>query len=69
MNQILTTAAVAFLCAGCGESKKEQAQRESAERDRQLVRELQRNENIQREKDRDQKNAETIVRALDVLTR
>ena len=64
MKLMLTITAIAFFCAVCGDNKAEQA-----ERDRQLIREIQRNENIQREKDRDQKAAETIVRAVDILTR
>lgn len=64
MKLIFAITLTTFFCTGCGDKKAEQA-----ERDRQLIRELQRNENVQREKDRDQKAAETIVRGLDILTR
>ena len=64
MKLIFTSVAFVFFCVGCEDKKAVQA-----ERDRQLMREMQRNENIQREKDRDQRAAETVVRALDVLTR
>ncbi len=53
----------------CGESKKERAQRESQEADRQTLLEYQRQENIQRQRDRDQRTLETGVQVLDVLTR
>lgn len=64
MKLMLTLTLTVFFCTGCGDKKAEQA-----ERDRQFIREIQRNENSQREKDRDQKAAETIVRAVDILTR
>ena len=50
---ILSTAAF----VGCGESKKERAMREEAERDRRFLLEYQRQENIQRQRDRDQRAA------------
>ena len=64
MKPILAITLTAFLCTGCGDNKAAQA-----ERDRQLLRELQRNENIQRQKDRDQQAAELGVRVLESLTR
>lgn len=68
---IQTTLVIAIAAASlsCGESKKERAQRESEEADRQTLLEIQRQENIQRQADRDQRAIETGVKVLDVLTR
>ena len=63
---IIATAAASL---SCGESKKERAQRDSDEADRQTLMEYQRQDNIQRQRDRDQRTLETGVQALDVLTR
>lgn len=57
------------LLSACGESKKDRAQREDAERDRRTLLEYQRQENIQRQADRNQRAAETGVQVLDILTR
>lgn len=62
---LLTTA----ILTACGESKKNRAQRESDERDRSTLLEYQRQENIQRQADRNQRAAETGVQVLDILTR
>lgn len=61
--------AIAAVTLSCGESKKERAQRYSDEADRQTLLEYQRQENIQRQRDRDQRTLETGVQVLDVLTR
>jgi hypothetical protein len=61
--------AIAAATLSCGESKKERAQRESDEADRQTLLEYQRQDNIQRQRDRDQRTLETGVQVLDVLTR
>ena len=61
--------AIAAATLSCGESKKERAQRESDAADRQTLLEYQRQENIQRQRDRDQRTLETGVQVLDVLTR
>jgi hypothetical protein len=53
----------------CGESKKERAQRESEEADRQTLLEIQRQENIQRQADRDQKTIENVIKGIDIITR
>ena len=68
---VKTTLVIALAAAtlSCGESKKERAQRESDEADRQTLLEYQRQENIQRQRDRDQRTLETGVQVLDVLTR
>lgn len=68
MKQILI---IAFAAASlsCGESNKERAQRESDEADRRTLLEYQRQDNIQRQRDRDQRTLETGVQVLDVLTR
>ena len=66
MIPIILTAA--FL-SGCGESKKDRAQRDSEERDRRTLIEYQRQENIQRKAERDQRAVETGVQVLDILTR
>jgi hypothetical protein len=63
---ILLTAAV---LSGCGESRKDRAQRESEERDRRTLLEYQRQENIQRQAERNQRAVETGVQVLDILTR
>jgi len=71
-NQMKKSILIIVLAAAvisCGESKNERAQRQSEENDRQLVRELHRNENIQRQADRDQRTLETGAKVLDVLTR
>ena len=62
---------IAFAAAtlSCGERKKERAQRDSDEADRRTLLEYQRQENIQRQRDRDQRTLETGVQVLDVLTR
>ena len=59
----------AAILTGCGESKKDRAQRESDERDRSTLLEYQRQENIQRQADRNQRATETGVQVLDILTR
>ena len=61
--------ALASATLSCGESKKERAQRDSEEADRQTLMEYQRQDNIQRQRDRDQQTLETGVQVLDVLTR
>ncbi len=61
--------AIAAASLSCGESKKERAQRDSDEADRQTLMEYQRQDNIQRQRDRDQQTLETGVQVLDVLTR
>lgn len=61
--------ALAAATLSCGESEKERAQRNSDEADRQTLLEYQRQENIQRQRDRDQRTLETGVQVLDVLTR
>ncbi len=61
--------ALAAATLSCGESKKERAQRDSDEADRRTLLEYQRQENIQRQRDRDQRTLETGVQVLDVLTR
>ena len=61
--------AIAAASLSCGESKKERAQRDSDEADRQTLMEYQRQDNIQRQRDRDQRTLETGVQVLDVLTR
>lgn len=68
---VKTTLVIALAAAtqSCGESKKERAQRESDEADRQTLLEYQRQDNIQRQRDRDQRTLETGVQVLDVLTR
>ena len=53
----------------CGESKKDRAQRASEESDRRALLEYQRQENIQRQADRDQRAVETVVRGIDIITR
>lgn len=63
---IMLTAAI---LTGCGESEKDRAQRDSEERDRRTLLEYQRQENIQRQADRDQRAVETIVRGIDIITR
>ena len=61
--------AIAAASLSCGESKKERAQRDSDEADRRTLLEYQRQDNIQRQRDRDQQTLETGVQVLDVLTR
>ena len=61
--------ALASATLSCGESKKERAQRDSDEGDRRTLLEYQRQDNIQRQRDRDQRTLETGVQVLDVLTR
>jgi F0F1-type ATP synthase beta subunit len=60
---------VATLLAGCGENKQERARRETDEQNRRALLEMQRQENIQRQADRDQRAVETGVKVLDILTR
>jgi hypothetical protein len=60
---------IAAATLSCGENKKERAQRESDAADRQMLLEYQRQENIQRQRDRDQRTLETGVQVLEVLTR
>jgi hypothetical protein len=69
MKKSIAIIALAAATLSCGESKKERAQRESAEADRQALLEYQRQENIQRQRDRDQKTLETGVQVLDIITR
>jgi hypothetical protein len=59
----------ASILTGCGESKNERAQRESEELDRSTLLEYQRQENIQRQAERDQRAIETGVQVLDIITR
>ena len=66
-NLFPTLAAVTL--SACGESDTERAQRQEAARDRQILLEYQRQENIQRQRDRDQRSFETGVEVLDILTR
>lgn len=61
--------ALAAATLSCGESKKERAQRDSEEADRRTVLEYQRQENIQRQADRDQRAVETVVRGIEIITR
>lgn len=68
MKQIVILLAVAC-SVSCGESRKERVQREEAERDRQLLIELQRQENLQRQADREQRAVETVIQGLDIITR
>jgi F0F1-type ATP synthase beta subunit len=60
---------VATLLTGCGENKQERARRETDEQNRRALLEMQRQENIQRQADRDQRAVETGVKVLDILTR
>lgn len=57
------------ILTSCGESKKDRAQRESEALDRRTLIEYQRQENIQRQADRDQRAVETGVQVFDILTR
>ncbi len=59
----------AAMLTSCGENKKERAQRESAQADRSTLLEYQRQDNIQRQADRDQRAVETVVRGIDIITR
>jgi hypothetical protein len=71
-TSILKTALILACAAAslsCGESKKERAQRESEEADRQTFLEIQRQENIQRQADRDQKTIENVIKGIDIITR
>lgn len=68
-STILLIIAAATILTGCGESKNERAQRESEDADRRALLEYQRQENIQRQRDRDQKTLETGIQVLDILTR
>lgn len=63
---IILTAAI---LTGCGENKKDRAKRESEELDRRTLLEYQRQENIQRQAERDQRAIETGVQVLDIITR
>ncbi len=69
MKKSILILAIAAATVSCGENKQERARRDSEERDRQLIREYQRSENIQRQADRDQRTFETGAKVLDVLTR
>jgi hypothetical protein len=65
----ITIIALAAATLSCGESKNERAQRQSEEADRRALLEYQRQENIQRQRDRDQRAIETGVQVLDIITR
>ena len=69
MKTIIPIILTAVSLSACGESKKDRAQRDSEERDRRALLEYQRQENIQRQADRNQRAAETGVQVLDILTR
>lgn len=69
MKPFMFVIIIAAATVSCGESKKERAQREYAEADRQTLLEYQRQENIQRQRDRDQRTLETGVQVLDIITR
>lgn len=69
MKTIIPILLAAAALTSCGESKKDRAEREDAERDRRTLLEYQRQENIQRQADRNQRAAETGVQVLDILTR
>jgi hypothetical protein len=69
ITTILFPTLAAVTLSACGESDTERAQRQEAERDRQILLEYQRQENIQRQRDRDQRSFETGVEVLDILTR
>lgn len=68
-STIPTIIILAAILTGCGESRKERIQREEAERDRRTLLEYQRQENIQRQAERDQRAVESGVQVLDILTR
>lgn len=59
----------AAILTGCGENKKDRAQRESEALNRSTLLEYQREENIQRQAERNQRSVETGVQVLDILTR
>jgi hypothetical protein len=61
ITTILFPTLAAVTLSACGES--------DTERDRQILLEYQRQENIQRQRDRDQRSFETGVEVLDILTR
>lgn len=69
MKMSIIIIAVAVTTLSCGESKKERAQRDSAAADRWTVLEYQRQDNIQRQKDRDQQTIDTGAKVLDIITR
>jgi hypothetical protein len=69
ITTIIFPTLAAVILSACGESDTERAQRQEAERDRQILLEYQRQENIQRQRDRDQRSFETGVEVLDILTR
>lgn len=61
--------AIAAATLSCGENRKERAQRQSETNDRQAMLEYQRQENIQRQADRNQRAVETGVQVFDIITR
>ena len=67
--KLILIIALAASTLSCGDSKKDRAQRQSEEADRRALLEYQRQENIQRQADRDQRAVETGVQVLDILTR
>lgn len=69
MKKPILIIALAVATLSCGESKKERARRESEEADRQTLLEIQRQENIQRQADRDQKTVESVIKGIDIITR
>ena len=68
ITTILFPTLAAVTLSACGESDTERAQRLEAEH-HQILLEYQRQENIQRQRDRDQRSFETGVEVLDILTR
>jgi hypothetical protein len=69
MKKSILIIALAVATLSCGESKNERAKRESEEADRHTLLEYQRQENIQRQRDRDQQAIDAGVEILDIITR
>jgi len=69
MKKSILVIALAAFTPSCGESDSERAQRISEELDRQTLLEYQRQENIQRQRDRDQQAVDSILHGLDIITR
>jgi hypothetical protein len=69
MKKIIILTAITAASVSCGENESERAQRESAAADRRTLLEYQRQENIQRQADRDQRAVEAGVQVFDILTR
>ncbi|MFT3991960.1 MAG: hypothetical protein QM680_11175 [Luteolibacter sp.] len=63
---IIVSSLIPLALTSCDEDR---AQREEAQRERQFLREMQRQENLQRQADREQRIFENIVQGVDVLTR